>query len=402
MKSKMANTASPFTIMCFSWNASGLRLCETMSQSKADAARKGFKAFVTWKQPCLAPDFFEYIRNIIRSKQPGLVIMSTEDEDKSDTYFHSDLLPASMPEIGYSLLKRDQLYGIGTVASGVPLTRVPTGNPSGSALRMSIYARNDMIGQFKLEEKAIGKFFSNDGQVEATCKQAGRKAGAIAAYVWHETYGKFAFIATHLPDGINSLNVGKGLDYASYRVASRSANALCLLDLLRTMVDSLPQESKPDHVILMGDLNYDIVVPNKRNIEIVTELATNLSAANLKELQKYDELKKAMTEAPLENFKEGVTNEGPLFMPTWHLARGRPASCDPGAGGTGGKVDVTCFADAPEGMGGVGWHDRILYKELMTSRYMAHCIEYNRIDVANMHASTHAGVTAFFEMRPVS
>lgn len=392
--------AASFTIMCFAWNASGLRLCETMSQPLADNARKGFKAFITLKKPCVAPDFFENIRENIRERQPSLVIMTTEDEDKTDTYFHSELLPTAMPEIGYSLLKRDKLEGVGETASKVRLTKIPSGTPSGSALRISIYGRNDVIPALQMEEKEIDKFFSNDGQLEGTCRQGDRVSGAIASYIWHEVYGKFAFIATHFPSGLNSLRVGKGLDYATYRAASKAANNICLISLINGLVDTLPDHIKPDHIFLLGDLNYDIVVPNKKNIEVVTELAGNISAIKLKELQKYDELKQSMGDVPLSGFKEGVSNEGPLFMPTWRLTRGRSDDCSPGKDAT--KVNVTCFGSPNETLGGIGWHDRILYKESMSSHYLAHCTDYNRLDVKNMHASTHAGVIGFFEMRAIS
>ena len=247
------------------------------------------------------------------------MVMVTEDEDKSDTYFHSDLLPAAMPEIGYGLLKRDKLEGVGEVASKAQLIKVPTGRPSGSALRMSIYARNEVLPSLRAEEKLIKKFFGNNGQVGATCRQGDRVSGAIAAYVWHETYGKFVFIATNLPSGADALKVGKGLDYQSYRAASKSANSLCLIRLLSKFVDGLKQEARPDHVFLLGDLNYDVVVPNKRNVEVISELAANLSATKLKELQGADELRMAMNEVPLLGFKEGVSNEGPLFLSLIHI-----------------------------------------------------------------------------------
>ena len=390
---------TPLSIMCFSWNASGLKLCETMSQAKADDARKGFKAFITRKGPCLAPDFFEEIRANINKRKPSIVVMTTQDEDSNGTYFHSDLLPTSMPEIGYSFLKRDKLNGIGETSSGVPQLRVPTGTPRGSALRISIYVRSELIDEFRTEEKIMDKFFDNNGQSEATCNQGSRVSGAIASYVWHATYGKFAFIATHLPAGLDSLKVGTKLDYPSYRVASRSSNSLCLLSIYNHLVTSLPGESRPDHIFILGDLNYDIVVPGKKNIEVVTSLTSNITAAKLKEIQRYDELKKAMEDVPLAGFKEGVSAEGPLFMPTWRLTRGRPDSCVPAPNTT--KIDASCFSQPNDALGGVGWHDRILYKEMMTSNYMAHCIDYNRVDVKNMHASVHAGVTAFFEMRSV-
>ena len=389
---------APFNIMCFSWNASGLRLCETMSQSKADAARKGFKAFITRKQSCLAPDFFEEIRGTIHLRQPSIVVMTTQDESNNDTYFHSNLLPSSMPEIGYSFLKRDKLSGIGEDASGVPFTRVPSGNPSGSALRISIYVKSDIVNEFRSDESLLSNFFSNNGQTEATCNQGSKTSGAIASYIWHDTYGKFAFVALHLPAGMSSLRVGKDLDYLTYRAASKATNSLCLLKLYNQLISSLSPESRPDHIFLLGDFNYDIVIPGKKNIEIISELAANVSAAKLKDLQRYDELKRAMEDVPLLGFKEGVSAEGPLFLPTWRLARGRSDDCVPGPTTT--SISPSCFGDPGE-LGSIGWHDRILYKELMTSNYIAHCTDYNRIDVKNMHASIHAGVIGFFEMRPI-
>lgn len=391
--------AVPFTIMCFAWNAAGLRLCETMSQGKADDARKEFKAWITLKKPCLAPDFFEDIRGIIANRRPSIVVMVTEDEDYHDTYFHSELLPAAMPEIGYVFLKRDVFTGIGEEASGVPQVNVPTGEPSGSALRVSVYVLYELGAGFRAEEQLISKFFGNHGQIETKCQQGDRVAGAIAVYIWHETYGKFVFIATHLPSGAASLKVGKTLDYGQYRAVNRAANSLCLLKIMNQFVDSLPSETKPDHVFLLGDLNYDIFVPGKKNIEVISELAGNISAAKLKDLQKYDELKKTIDDVPLAGFKEGVAGEGPLFMPTWRLARGRPNTCVPDKTTT--KVSTSCFEAPNDPLGGLGWHNRILHKEMMTSHYIVHCTNYNRIDVKNMHASTNAGVLAFFDVQPI-
>lgn len=395
----MAAASVPFNIMCFSWNASGLRLCESMSQLQADKARTGLRGFLS--KPCIAPDFFEDIRSNIRDKQPALVVMSTEDEDKSDTYFHSDLLQKLMPEIGYNLLKRDQKYGVGAVPAGIPQVNVPSGNPSGSALRISIYARDDVFPSFENNEKELNYFFGNNGQLEATCPLGNKSAGAIASYVTHDVFGKFVFITVDFPGGIDSLKIGRGLDYASYRVVATSSNNICLSSLINKFIDSLPVEAKPDHIFLLGDLGFDIVVPNRHNIDVITELSNNLTAIKLKDLQKYDELTNSKNyNSPLSGFKEGVSNEGPLFMPTWRLARGRPNECSPNRDTT--KISTTCFENVANDAGGIGWHDRILYKEAMTSHYMSHCLQYNRIDIKNMHASSHAGVVALFEMRPIS
>lgn len=325
--------------------------------------------------------------------------MTTEDEDSSGTYFHSDLLPQSLPEIGYTLIKRDKLDDVGEAASGVISSKIVTGTPAGSALRISIYGINSIIPGIISEEKVMTKFFDNDGQSEIVYRQGDRKSGAIASYIWHETYGKFAFIATHLPAGTNSFKVSKDLNYLSYRAVSRAANTLCLIAVMNKLVDTLVPEAKPDHIFLLGDMNYDIVIPNKKNIEVITELSNNITLAKIKELQKYDELKKSLDDVPLSGFKEGVSGEGPLFLPNWRLARGRGNNCIPEKNSI--KIDSSCFGEPNDAVGGIGWHDRILYKEMMTSNFMAHCIDYNRIDIKNMHASSNAGVFAFFDIKSV-
>ena len=76
-----------FSIMIFSWNTSGLRLCETTNQDKANSARQGFKAFVTMKKPCVAPDFFEDIRTIISQEKNNLVVMSTSRKKKLKEHY---------------------------------------------------------------------------------------------------------------------------------------------------------------------------------------------------------------------------------------------------------------------------------------------------------------------------
>src|SRR5437870_2559584 len=137
--------ATPMSIMCFSWNAAGLKLCETMSQYKATESRSGIRGL--FKSNCLAPDFFEDIRAMIDNKKPNLVVMSTQNEDSKDTYFHSNFLPNQMPEISYTLLKRDKLDDVGEINPN-PKVKLPTGPQSGSALRISIYVRYELLNEF--------------------------------------------------------------------------------------------------------------------------------------------------------------------------------------------------------------------------------------------------------------
>ena len=123
---------------------------------------------------------------------------------------------------------------------------------------------------------------------------------------------------------------------------------------------------------------------------------------NLKELQKHDELNKAKLDIPLIDFKEGVNDEGPVFMPTWKLSRDRGDSCIPSPSN---KMSLECFGVRDEQLKGFGWRDRILYKTMVGNEragtnFMLRCDSYDRIDVGNMQKSTHAGVIGFYSIIP--
>lgn len=362
----MANNR--FSILCFSWNASGLRLCETMSQKLADENRRGFKAFITSKKACVPPDFFEDIRRFITDMNPDLILITTQQEQIKDTYFHSDFLPHTLAEINYTLIERDKLENINE----------PVPNFQG-ALRVSLFARNDIIKD--LTSKIIRY------ETKLVCKQDEIRSGAVATCVNHRIYGTFIFIGVHLV----SFNRVK-IDYKSYRTVVQSTNNICLTKIMNHFINE-----KIDYIFMLGDFNYDIVVPNKNTTEIIEDMKSDLPSKLKEYYEKYDELRKATMsdDNPLYGFKEGVSSNGPLFLPTWELSRNRSSECEDET-----KINPTCFT-IHSSYGGIGWHNRILYKETLEKPYVIHCKAYNRIDVKNMHLSTNAGILGFFELEPL-
>lgn len=401
---------SPFSIMCFSWNAAGLRFCSTMFEHEK---QKGFFAKIASKSNCVTPDFFNDISAVIRDKNPSLVVMSTQDEDSSNTYFHAEFLGSEMSRLKYSQLKRDKLDGVGETASKNPYDPklIPSGAPSGSALRMSIYARNDIFDGLEIQEKKLRDFFSAN-KIPRTfkCEKDSTVAGAIATYVTDPTYGKFAFITVHLPLGTAAAKYTKGMKYKDFRQNIKVTNDFCLQQMKNKFLHSIPDEKmKPDHIFIMGDFNYDILVDTGSTVvdlDGVRKWTANVDAGKIKQLQDWDELK--VIKSPgnvLEGFHEGVGGNGPWFLPTWRLVRGRGESCSK-SGNVGEKESAenlsSCYMKPSDDWGGFGWHDRILYMDVLGQTHFAtHCTTYNRIDVQNMHHSTHAGVIATFEMQPV-
>lgn len=390
--------SSEFTIMCFSWNASGLRICEMMSQKEADKLRSGLKGRMLMKKPCIAPDFFSNISELLRLKSPSLVAICTEDEDKKDTYFHSDFLPFNMAELGYTKLKREKLDGSGQIASGGKFKNVPTGDPSGGSLRLSIYAKDTVAEVLILQEAEIKQFFANQGQLKGNCKQGDKVSGAIVSYVWHPVFGKFAFIGVNIADGVTGLKISENLSSKSAREAKLSANKLCLISIIHKFVedDKNKSEAKPNHVFLMGDLNYDLVLEDKKGFDLLKDISADISVSKIKGLHQYDELKQALSSPPLEGFKEGVSGDGPLFMPNWRLKRNRPLSCVPSETTT--AISPNCYDNDNIG---IGWHDRILYKEYIESPHIIHCLAYNILAVGNINASDHAAVIGLYEVKSI-
>lgn len=393
-----------FGILCFSWNASGLRLCETSNQVKANNDRK--KGLFP-KKDCVAPDFFETIRNKITSQNPVLVVFNTNDEDKSNTYFHANFLPNVMAEIGYNLLNRSVLKNVGQVASGSSFVNSVL-KVNGSACRVSIYCRMDSYSEFATEEKNI-----KNKIVNYTKNDAGIKSGATCIYINHPEAGKFAFVAVDFPFDPNEVKVKSIDEYYIFRERAKAYNTLCMTELLRKFILSLPDKKQPDHIVLLGDFNYDIVVPGKTPLEAIEEFSKNVTLSSIQDLQKYDELTSLLrgNTSYMRNFKEGVNNKGPEFQPTWLLRPGNRSNttdvdkdifggiCQAGPNTIPATNSTTinslCYGSNIIERQGFGWHTRILYGNAMGSILKLICQEYLRMDIGNIYESNSAATLSY-------
>lgn len=387
-----------FTIFVFTWNADGLRLCETLSRKEADNSR-GYRKLVTGKiYPCTIPDFFIPIRDIIQSNDVDLIVIGTVEEPVRGTYFHSELMPHHLQSIGYYLLKHEKVEKIGDPSSKLPNKINDTGETS---IRMSIYVKRKLLSILKVEEEYLEQLIGDKGQIALRCERDSpfkRISGAVAAYVWHPLYGRFVFICVELPSGVSILRMGNSPDYLSYRQLMRAGNQVCLINMLNRLVHD-PRGHQPNHVMIFGDLNYNISIPNFYPAQSIRQISTNLSPTLFKELyitydELYDDIQKIFN-----YFKEGVDGEGPMFMPTWKLAYDRPPECSPTPNQTqlpfARCFDASLLSEMPS------WRDRIIYEEAEPSDYEINCLMYDRLDVGNMNKSTHAGVFGIFNMRSI-
>jgi hypothetical protein len=386
-------------IIVFSWNANNLRICETMNQLKANEARKGLLNI--FSKPCLAPDFFENMRDIIKNKKANIVVVSTQSEDNSNSYFHSDLLYSQMLELKYVLLKRYKLENVGQLDSGLPYDTPVTGSISHAALRMSIFILESDVPYLTLDEPMLSKSYGNYGQVTHTFSQVGRKFGAIGAYVNHSVYGRFLFVALDLPLDMTAARITNPAEYEFFRATVVTGNNLFLLQVIDKFVNKVDVKTRPQHIFLLGDMNYDIVIPNKTNLEIVTDLTSGSLLANIERFMLSDELTQNKNKLPARGFSEGVSNKGPMFAPTWRLRKNRsPDECD--GFGDGKSMSKECFNYEKDNLSAVGWHNRILYRDIQDSINGIFCEAYNRLDVGNTVMTDNAAVFGFFNVRAIN
>lgn len=393
-------------VVAFTWNATGLRICENINQQDADQARTGFKAFITNAKPCVAPDFLPYLRGLLGPSssprdQPDVFFFATQDESTAGSYFHSDALPKSMESYGYKLLKRDEIANVGEKASGITLRNVPTGVPGGSSLRSSVYIRNDVYKDFVLQEAYLNKFFrGGQAKLRTVNNESKRVTGALCSYVWHPIYGHFALINVHMPTGLLQ-SVGS-TPFATQRSTINAVNHISMIDIMQAFVYNVADDAKPNYVIMAGDFNSSLDLPNVGSNQAVIEQI--VATTDVSALRQYDELTAQLGAPPLELFKEGLPGMyqgrnigiGPTSPPTWRLHRGRDANCQVAEGK---QMSATCYQVAPgvTRSANIGWRERVIFATL-TGVYELICGAYSVVDVNNIKESTSAAVYGFFDL----
>lgn len=391
-------------ILVLNWNADELRLCETISQSSANAARTGLKGLL--RSSCIAPTFLNYLRDNILVNQPQLVVVTTPNEADSASYLHSDTLPNFFPTLQYQLLRREKIAGVGR-----QVTAVVTGATE-PALRISVYAHNAVANDWTYADKNMFKSIPN-GLTESVLQYGNGYAGMITLHLWHRFYGKFALTVVDLPEDALPVPI---YTYSKNRLASKAVSNLSLLTWLTEITDAMSPAIRPDHLILCGTFNYQLIVPDKTMLDTLRTVSGNLTKANLKNAQQFDEGTIALRKGEvLEGFSEGVGGQGPLFMPTWRLTKGRGTDCNPDYHSTpnpnkpsnapvaasSSSVSPSCFG-LVDTYGSVGWSDRVYFKDLFTSTYMLTCEQYDRLDDPSMTQSSHAGVVAILKISSYS
>lgn len=356
-------------ILAFSWNAEGLRICETANQATADKKRKGFFHKLIGLNKCLVPDFFEEIKKSIQAENPVIVAISTEEEANNETYFHSDYLPVEMKDLGYIQYYREKLKSVGmySISSSKKNLDFPTGNPGKTALRFSVYVRSDVFDGFEERRNGVEKIFT-----ATQIYDPGTRSGALACYLQHEDLGVFCFVAAHHPNRHLFVTESSMADYQR----TRGASVIRQNGFVQTIINEFYENEvkhgmeKPDYFFLLGDLGYNVSTENlKHSLDLTT-------------LRNEDELKLSGRTFSIA-LSEGEGGRGPQFAPTWALRRGRKLECN----------EKKCY----EGLI-VGWRDRILYHRNEEAPLDLNCVRYSKISSKTIDRTRHNAVMGIFDV----
>jgi hypothetical protein len=404
-----------FKVLCFVWNAAGLRICETETTHIQKKARdKNFfslllegKSISEEGNSCVEPQFFDAIEQAIYIKKPDIVVFVTEDEALDQTYFHERFLPENMDKLrseesgGHDqfLLVTDPqiLENVGMTYGKFDIEdtqgRKLTMKPSGTALRVSVYAGEHKFSD-RVDKNAWQIEYENKYSGNEIDTQGNRHSGTIYSCfkISKLINGKKLFItrlmiiAVSLGDNIEDIvpqsdcqRKKQPLSNKEKRRIAKSANNLTLIKFLDKVDKKICdlQGIEVPNTILLGDFAY------------------NIQAKKTTDQETIDEFLEAIQEYPLLGYEEWATN----LNFNYRLLRKREKECF-------SKLDnyknepknVNCYVvpNQPENEIEYGLHDRIIYKKNDAS--VIYCDHYGEIDYTGINMSTHAATLGHYNI----
>jgi len=329
-------------VVAFCWNTSGLRICETGGVNLAMSKRTSNSSVA-----CAVPDFFEEIKQkIISPIAADIVVIVTEDEASTGSFFHRNYLQNVMNELNYPVYCSSSI-NVGEIASGVSMPSI-TGTTPSSFCNMTVF----------VSQKQLTAFRSYDVYVKGhhidsiTCKSAGNKIqGAIGCYLEHRFLGTIAIVGIHLVSG----KPFNGLSPKYNRTISDCYNKICATHIASKLLEN----RKVGQCIILGDFNTNITLKEGQSVRDLQ--------VKYEELSKDDGLKMLINDV-FYDFKEGINGAGPNFPPNFRLTY----PCN----------ERQCYASE------YGWHDRVIYRGQIV------CNEYLSVTSGNIDKSDHSGCLA--------
>jgi hypothetical protein len=315
-------------------------------------------------------DFIDTFSTKVINANCDLVVVGLQEDSIKDSILLSDedsLLVKSI-ETHYTLLKISSLSGWG-VTTYKALKHEWDYRPRG--LRLAVFKRNDL----ELE-------ITDVDHTEIVCPgvrnwiTAGK--GGVVINV-HTSLGTISFLNTHLPFSSRSI-----IQDPNDKMSSRHHSVMWQAKCLRSLHDTVVANHSPDYLFILGDLNFRVQLRNESGAdEVVQRIFDESATGYIKELiNEADELTLLFgyDNDCIPKFNEGVDNNGPMFVPTCKLKKGRKG------------LNVKSYKTGKKNQRTPSWCDRILYQQNANIK----CVVYDFWDYGTMNCSDHAAVFGIY------
>lgn len=344
------------SVLAFTWNADGLRICETESEKHAKDHRTGFLSLFRKTKPCKVPTFFREIGEKIRRARPDIVCFSTQEEAGNRTYFHAEFLPEEMETLGYIRYSYQKLGDVGRFNMSDRKTPVPTGTPNSTALRFSVYIIATKFERYKMNREYLDEMYSDEPYFNESAH-----AGAVAKYLKEGNGPIICLTAVDIPILEDRVSKSSLTGYIK-RSPRRTANSETIIsDIMEFFFYREVRRQKPSYFFMMGDFGLNVNARRSRSRKIVDkrEFIEDLRRARERDefhAQDYD---------MEEDTRASV-------VPTWPYKKEESPECS----GDDYYTRSECYDGKI-----IGWRDRIVYKTVPNHTIVA-------TDVGTLHGNT--------------
>lgn len=397
--------SSTFRILVFNWNHQGVRIGESLDLDELDSHRESYTSGYLYDYQLA--DFLPQIMNRVQRVKPHLFVFGSQEDASPGSYLHSHLLIQELQKIGYSLLERTRLMGVGRVS----VKALQQGDLKLRGIRLSVYCHQTILpamlqARQQLEKKfqdlaAAGSIESASLVQEYVSNSLTRNKGASCCYLPLPTGKVLALICAHLPHDSKSLLETKERDDTLVRQTAIQHINICFNYIYQKFVTQIPLVSS---VLYLGDLNYRLPGQTQELNQL-----TNPNLLHQLYLER-DELYAQMRIGNIYSLEEGVANRGPEFLPTCKMRHDRfnfgridqQKTCRDSTGIDQQKTEKLetsqLYNLGKRGQRFPSWADRILYKSLDHSSRLD-CLEYDSLDYPGvMSLSDHQMVYGLFQL----
>lgn len=417
------NNLESINILCITWNTQSISFSKYLSSDIEDQEKNiqlNNDSYINMNTQYA--DCISIFCDKIYQLQPTIIIISFQEDAFPGSYVHSHVLPREMNLIGYSLIKRAKMQGIGATSKKTYKAR---------GLRTSLYVKSEIARDIITYEKnhiyynseiyrgyadeCILKLDSEkwyDSQryeQEEYTNSIFRNKGAIAIYLSLPLIGHFVFINCHLPFFSHRLFhniVSNDREHQKHLLKQNLMynNIYKKFVLKRDDIGNPAQfninRPIPEYIFLMGDLNYRIRCQISNDISSPIDFIDrmNIDINFLYEMYTlYDEYKNQRDKKLIYHMNEGINNSGPLFRPTAKMSKPRNSNdyYDNGIMRNYGGYRIGKYAQRYP-----SWCDRILHMILKKNcKYNINCIEYDILYKSGiMDSSDHNAIYGFYNI----